>query len=48
MLFLVWYACMLGIWAAIWLAINAFIFRFCLVWPEKPLVVKTKRKNPAR
>jgi hypothetical protein len=37
MLFLLWYAYMMGIRAAIWLAINAFIFRFCLVWLEKPL-----------
>ena len=36
-LFLVWYAYMLGIRAAIWLAVLAFIFRLCLVWLEKPL-----------
>jgi hypothetical protein len=37
MLFLVWYAYMMGIRATIWLAVNAFIFRLCLVWLEKPL-----------
>jgi hypothetical protein len=36
-LFLVWYAYMLGIRSAIWLAVLAFIVQLCLVWVEKPL-----------
>ncbi len=37
MLFLIWYAYMLGVRAAIWLLILASIFSFCLVWLEKPM-----------
>ena len=37
MLFLVWYAYIMGVRAAIWLVVLAFMFRLCLVWLEKPL-----------